>query len=92
MSSKISTTVSPRGQITLPASLREKLGLEGGSTVTLEEQDGIIVLRPAAVVEFEIYTDNRLKAFAKADKLDDGLRESLEGLRPKRSPRTASRG
>jgi antitoxin PrlF len=49
--------VSRRGQITLPAELRKRLGIEPGGLVVVEERSGELVLRPATVVELETYSD-----------------------------------
>ena len=37
--------VSGRGQITLPASVRKRLGIQSGGIVTIEEKDSEVVLR-----------------------------------------------
>jgi len=38
--------VSERGQITIPADLRRRLGLRPGTKVEIEVQDDAIILRP----------------------------------------------
>jgi AbrB family looped-hinge helix DNA binding protein len=38
------STVSSKGQITLPKSIREHLGVGPGSTVRYELQDGVVLL------------------------------------------------
>lgn len=58
--------VSPRGQLTLPASIRRQVGLEGGDPVVVSVKDGAIVLTPAVVTPIERYTDERLTEFAEA--------------------------
>ena len=52
--------VSSRGQITLPVSVRRRLGLKGGDVVILEERDDEIVLKAGAVVPIERYTDAQI--------------------------------
>jgi len=42
--------VSKRGQTTLPASIRKRLGIQSGGMVTLEEKESEVVLNPASVV------------------------------------------
>jgi AbrB family looped-hinge helix DNA binding protein len=61
--------VSSRGQITLPASLRKKIGLREGSAVIIEDRGNELVLKPAAVFEIEMYSDRQVAEWAKADKL-----------------------
>jgi AbrB family looped-hinge helix DNA binding protein len=43
----MTTTVSSKGQITLPRFVREALGLKAGSTVSLRLEEGELRLRPA---------------------------------------------
>ena len=58
------------GQLSLPASVLRKLGLEGPATLIVEAtEDGAVVLRPAAVYPVEIYSDERLAEFDKADRI-----------------------
>ncbi|MBI2840444.1 MAG: AbrB/MazE/SpoVT family DNA-binding domain-containing protein [Acidobacteria bacterium] len=40
------TTVSEKGQITIPKALRESLGLEPGTELDFEERDGRLVATP----------------------------------------------
>ena len=70
-------TVSKKGQITLPAELRKRLGLETGDTVIAEEKNGELVLRPAAVLEIEIYRNEDIAQWDEEDRLDDRTRRTL---------------
>jgi antitoxin PrlF len=69
--------VSSRGQITLPASVRKRLGIQSGGIVTLEEKDNAVVLRPAAVVEIETYSDEEIARWDKEDRLELAERNAL---------------
>ncbi len=69
--------VSNRGQITLPAATRKRLGIKGGDVVILEDRGNEIVLKPAVVLEVEIYSDEQIAAWGAADRLDDGERERI---------------
>jgi AbrB family looped-hinge helix DNA binding protein len=63
------TFLTERGTLTLPASIRKSLGLEGKQQLIVETTDnGEIVLRPAAVVPVEIYTEERIAEFTRDDK------------------------
>ena len=44
--------VSGRGQITLPASMRRRLGIKAGGVLVVEDREGELVLRPALLVGF----------------------------------------
>ena len=70
-------TVSGRGQITLPADMRKRLGIEAGGIVIAEEREGDIVLRPAAVLEIETYSDADIARWNAEDRLDDAERQAI---------------
>lgn len=58
-----------KGQLSLPASVLRKLGLQGSTTLLVEAlDDGTVVLRPAAVYPVELYSDARVKAFEEANR------------------------
>ena len=69
-----SLTVSGRGQITLPANMRKRLGIEAGGVLIAEERDGDILLHPAAVLEIETYSDADIARWDAEDRLDDAER------------------
>ncbi|MHB1899789.1 MAG: AbrB/MazE/SpoVT family DNA-binding domain-containing protein [Leptospirillum sp.] len=56
--------IGARGQLTLPASARKKLGLKTGDTLLVHIEGGRIVLDPAVVLPVEIYTEKRIAEFA----------------------------
>ena len=59
-----------KGQLSLPAGVLRKLGLEGAATLIVEAtDDGAVVLRPAAVYPIELYSDARVKGFEQANRL-----------------------
>ena len=64
--------VSNRGQITLPAQVRKRLGIKPGSVVLVEEREGEFVLRP--VGEIELYTEQQIAEWDKDDRLSDAER------------------
>ncbi len=61
--------VSNRGQITLPAALRKRTGIQPGSIIIIEEQNGGLMLRPAAVFEVESYSDADIARWNREDQL-----------------------
>ena len=69
--------VSNRGQITLPAATRKRLGIKGGDVVLLEDRGSEIVLKPGVVLEVELYTDAQIAEWNAADALDDKERERI---------------
>jgi AbrB family looped-hinge helix DNA binding protein len=66
--------VSNRGQLTLPANLRKRFGIKEGGAVILEERENELVLKPALVLEVDMYTDDQVAAWDEADQLDDSER------------------
>ena len=77
--------VSSRGQITLPSLVRKRLGIQSGGIVTLEERDNVVVLRPAAVVEIETYSNEDIAQWDKEDRLEPAERNALLRRLRKRS-------
>ena len=59
-----------KGQLSLPAAVLRKLGVSGATTLLVEAtEDGAVVLRPAGVYPIELYTDERIQEFDKANRL-----------------------
>jgi len=70
-------TVSSRGQITLPAGLRKRLGIRPGGVLSAEERGGELVLRPAVVLEMETYSDADIRRWDEEDRLSPGERDRI---------------
>ena len=66
-----------RGQITLPATLRRRLGIKGGDVVILEDRDDEIVLKPGTVVELQLYGDEQVARWNAEDALSDEERTRI---------------
>ena len=61
--------VSSRGQITLPATMRKRVGIREGGAVVIEDRDDEIVLKPAAIFEIEMYSDKQIAEWEEADRM-----------------------
>lgn len=61
--------VSSRGQITLPATMRKRIGIREGGAVVIEDRDDEIVLKPAAIFEIEMYSDRQIAEWESADRM-----------------------
>lgn len=64
---KATVTVTGRGVITLPAKLRQALGLKADDQLIAETTPEGLLLRPAVTLPVEIYTDGRVAEFDAAE-------------------------
>ncbi len=69
--------VSGRGQITLPAGMRKRMGIAPGSAVIVEERDGELMLKPAAVLEIDTYSDAQIADWDREDALSVDQRKRI---------------
>ena len=69
--------VSSRGQVTLPATLPKRLGIKGGDVMTLKDRGDEIVLKPAVVVELQLYGDEQIARWDVEDALSDEERTRI---------------
>ncbi len=69
--------VSNRGQLTLPANLRKRFGIRNGGAVILEDRDNEIVIKPAAVLEIEMYSDAQVAAWDEEDQFTPNDRSAV---------------
>jgi antitoxin PrlF len=60
-------TVTERGVITLPAKLRQSMGLGPDSQLIAETTPEGLLLRPAVTLPLELYSDARIKEFDDAE-------------------------
>lgn len=64
---KATLTVTSRGVVTLPARLREALGLKADDQLIAETTPEGLLLRPAVTLPVEIYSDKRVAEFDAAE-------------------------
>jgi AbrB family looped-hinge helix DNA binding protein len=60
-------TINERGVITIPAAMRQALGLKPNDEVLIEQTEQGLLIRPALSVPLEIYTEKRIAEFASDD-------------------------
>ena len=76
--------VTSRGVVTLPAKLRQALGIRADDQLIAETTPEGLLLRPTVTLPVEIYTDRRLREFDEAEaELDKVPRISSS---PRQSP------
>lgn len=64
---KATLTVTSRGVVTLPAKLREALGLKADDQLIAETTPEGLLLRPAVTLPVEIYSAGRIREFDAAE-------------------------
>jgi antitoxin PrlF len=64
---QVTLTLSSRGIITLPAKLRQALGLKAEDQLIAQTTPEGILLRPAVTLPLELYTAERLQEFDAAE-------------------------
>jgi AbrB family looped-hinge helix DNA binding protein len=69
--------VSSRGQITLPAALRKRLGIRSGDVVILEERGNEVILKPGMVLEVQHYSDEQIAHWDTEDRLSNHQRTQI---------------
>lgn len=64
---KATLTVTSRGVVTLPAKLRQALGLKADDQLIAETTPEGLLLRPAVTLPLEVYTTEREQEFDAAE-------------------------
>jgi len=64
---KTTLTVTSRGVITLPAKLRQALGLKADDQLIAETTPEGLLLRPAVTLPIELYSGKRIREFDEAE-------------------------
>lgn len=64
---KANVTLTSRGVVTLPAKLRQVLGLKPDDQLIAETTDEGLLLRPAVTLPVELYTSSRIREFDEAE-------------------------
>ena len=85
---KATVTITSRGVITLPAKLREALGLKAEDHLIAETTPDGLLLRPAVTLPIEIYSPAREREFDEAEAELAGFLASKVPTKKRRAPRT----
>lgn len=81
------STISSKGQLTVPMELREKLGLAAGTVVQFELRDGAILLRKGTRKDHPV---DRLFGRLNLGKPVDEILDQMRGPRPRRHKKNAA--
>jgi AbrB family looped-hinge helix DNA binding protein len=60
-------TINSRGVVTLPAKLRQAMGLKADDQLIAETTPEGLLLRPAVTLPLEIYSSERIREFDEAE-------------------------
>lgn len=86
---KATVTMNSRGVITLPAKIRQALGLKADANLIAETTPEGLLLRPAVTLPIEMYTQEREREF---DTAEADLAEFLDRAKRRGTPlRTGSK-
>lgn len=80
---KTTLTITSRGVITLPAKLREALGIKADDQLIAETTPEGLLLRPAVTLPIEMYSERRVREF------DEGEAELEKVLHRKKKTKFA---
>jgi antitoxin PrlF len=90
---KATVTINSRGVVTLPAKLRQALGLRADDQLIAETTSDGLLLRPAVTLPVEVYTAEREREFDQAEAdLAEVLAVTLDARRAAKSTRRRRRG
>lgn len=84
---KATLTISSRGLVTLPAKLRQAMGLKADDLLIAETTPEGLLLRPAVTLPVEMYSDKRIREFDAAEA--EAEAEAAEALARKRRKKSA---
>jgi AbrB family looped-hinge helix DNA binding protein len=82
------STMSSKGQLTIPMELREKLGLAAGTVVQFELRDGAVLMRKGAVHDHPV---DRLFGHLNLGRPVDDIIDEMRGPRPRSAKKTKVR-
>jgi antitoxin PrlF len=85
---KATVTLTSRGVVTLPAKLRQALGLQADDQLIAETTPEGLLLRPAVTLAVEVYTPEREREFDEAEAELAAVLARKPRVRP---PRTTKR-
>jgi len=75
---KTTLTVTRRGVVTLPAKLRQALGIKADDQLIAETTPEGLLLRPAVTLPIEMYSETRIREF---DQAETELEKTLVGTK-----------
>jgi len=72
--------ILPKGLITIPKKIREKLGIKEGDVAKVKISKNSIIIEPRELTEYRLFTDEEIKQWVKDDKLPEKLAKKAQAI------------
>lgn len=72
--------ILPKGLITIPKKIREKLSIKEGDVAQINISRNSIVIKPRESVEYRLFTSKEIKQWVKDDKLPVELAKKAQAI------------
>jgi len=72
--------ILPKGLITIPKKIREKLGIKEGDVAKVKISKRSIIIEPRESTEYRLFTDEEIKQWVKDDKLPEKLAKKAQAI------------
>ncbi len=72
--------ILPKGLITLPKKMRERLDIKAGDIAKVKILGKTIVIKPREVIEYRLFTNKEIKQWVKDDQLPEALAKKAQDI------------
>lgn len=72
--------ILPKGLVTIPKKIREKLGIKEGDVAKINISKNSIVIKPRGSAEYRLFTNEEIKQWIKDDKLPVELAKKAQAI------------
>lgn len=72
--------ILPKGLITIPKKIREKLGLKEGDVAQVKVLKNTMIIKPRESVKYRLFTNEEIKQWVKDDELPEELAKKAQAI------------
>lgn len=72
--------ILPKGLITIPKKIREKLSIKEGDVAQINISENSIVIKPRELAEYRLFSNKEIKQWVKDDKLPVELAKKAQAI------------
>lgn len=72
--------ILPKGLITLPKRMREKLDIKAGDIAKVKVSGNSIIIKPRELAEYRLFTDKEIKQWVRDDQLPAKLAKKARAI------------